>query len=110
MFKHFKPISFFFAELVPATFGAADDGEDQTGGASGSSGGIGHSGLGPTSPNDDSLGGVGGGGPPSGGGKISKAAVLQRSIEYIHFTQVRTVIRCLGNAILEADLDLLYIR
>ena len=103
MFKHFKPNSLFFAELVPATFGAADDGEDQTGGASGSGGGIGHSGLGPTSPNDDSFGGVGGGGPPSGGGKISKAAVLQRSIEYIHFTQVRTFIRCLGNAILEAD-------
>ena len=56
----------FFAELVPATFGAADDGEDQTGGASGSGGGIGHSGLGPTSPNDDSLGGVGGG----GGGRV----------------------------------------
>ena len=78
----------FRAELVPVTFGAADDGEDQAGGGSGSGGGIGLSGLGPASPNDDGLGAAGGGGPPTGGGKISKAAVLQRSIEYIHFTQV----------------------
>jgi len=35
------------------------------------------------------LGAAGGNGPPIGGGKISKAAVLQRSIEYIHFTQAQ---------------------
>ena len=56
-----------------------NEGDDGDGGPSGSGGGA----LGPASPNDDALGG-----PSSSNGKISKAAVLQRSIDYIHYIQV----------------------
>ena len=58
-----------------------NEGDDGDGGPSGG-GGCGGA-LGPASPNDDALGG-----PSSSNGKISKAAVLQRSIDYIHYIQV----------------------
>ena len=71
-----------YCNLVPELVPIVNEGEEGEGGAAGGAGGV----LGPASPNDDALGG-----PSSSNGKISKAAVLQRSIDYIYYIQVSAV-------------------
>jgi len=66
----------YLQELVPIVGNGGEDGEATESGSVA---------LGPGSPNDEGLGG-----PSSGSnGKISKAAVLQRSIDYIHYIQAQ---------------------